>query len=290
MTTLNNARELLNSTGLSGTVETKGWSYDGDRAGMTWVIRDSAPSGPELSYAIPTLDGKYAVPTGFATTPPRPKVPSEILRDVLRRAQTFESDGGTNLKWRGGGSGPMTSADPVHKVMEKPYPVSCSHFSGMVAAGYEYNSTTYVVDKNFRTGAYVSYGRPPEKMSIYQAWLAGRWFFTNGDMWACTKDQLRPGDFAFFAEQDPEKSYAKARSGELTPYFGNIFHVGIYLGGDRIIQSAYPTSPTGVYTTSFDALLNRSLRFAVRPRWIYHGSPAVRVQSDGYENPVFNTA
>lgn len=285
MTTLDRVRDLLNGRGLSGDVTTRGWSFPGDNAGMTWRIQDEKPAIPTLSFTIPTLDGKWAVPTGFASQPPRPPTPEPYLSDVLRRARTFKDEGGTDLKWESTRKGPGTSPTPVHSTYSKPYSVTCSHFTGMVAAGWEYKTTTYVADQNTRTGCYNPYGGDPTKMNLWQAWLSARWFFSNGDLWACTEGQIAPGDFLFFAEQDPEKSFASARAGTITPYFGNIFHVSIYLGGGLMLQSATPTSPTGVYEEPLNGYLKNSLRFAVRPRWRPLAA-GVDLWDGGYELPL----
>lgn len=283
MTTLDRVRDLMLSRGLSGEVTTRGWSFPGDKAGMTWRVQVEKPELPVLSYTIPTADERWAVPTGFATEPPRPPMSGELLEDVLRRARTFKDEGGTDLKWESTRKGPGTSPTPVHSTYEKPYSVTCSHFTGMVLAGWEYRTTTYVQDRNERTGWYVPYGGDPAKMNLWQAWLSARWFFTQGDLWACDRDQIAPGDLLFFAEQNPEKSYPKALTGELTPYFGNIFHVSMYLGGGLMIQSATPTSPTGVYEEPLNGYLKNSLRFAVRPRFRPPDDVLTSIVSGGHE-------
>lgn len=280
MKVLNSAREILNSTGLSGAVRTKGWSFDRDGAGLDWFISDKTD---EPNLALPTLDGKFATPF-FTSTPPRGPLTGEALSDVMRRAKSFKYDGWTDLKWESTRKGPMTSPTPVHKTYPKPYSVTCSHFVGMVLAGYEYNSTTYVVDKNYTTGWRVLYGKPPEQMNIYQSWLEARWMFVNQYMWRASIDQIAPGDILYWCEPDPENSYARARQGVITPYFANNYHVGIYCGGKVVIQSATPTSATGVYETTLTDTFASKMTLAARPVWSPPPGKRLSLIDRKYEN------
>ena len=281
MIILNSARELLTSTGLSGAVRTRGWAFATDGASQNWEI---LPTISDNRLALPTKDGKWAVPTDFLRTPPRPPIREEVLEDVLRRARTFKYEGSTDLKWDGTGRGPMASKEPVHKILPKPYPITCSHFVGMVLAGLEYTSTTYVRDSNVKTGYFVPYGAPAESLNLYQAWLSARWFFINGDMWWSDGTDIAPGDLLFFSHQDPESTYDRVREGKTTPYFGNIYHVSLYMGANTMIQSATPTSPTGVYELSFTKSYKDDFRLAVRPKWRPPMKSLLGLLYNGHEN------
>lgn len=291
MVNILDTRTLMNSTGLSGRVTTKQWSKNGDGAGLNWDVVTEKPTGIRERIAIPTADGRYAIPVDFKYPPLNHQLPKEYENDILVRAHTFMYQGGTDLKWGGKGAGPMTTKEPIHKVRSKPYPITCSHFTGMVAAGYEYTSTTYVADENSVTGAYIPFDDKPENLNIYQACLTAQKYYTMGILWLVTDDfQPKPCDLLFYAMPDPEGSYAKARAGTEPPYFGNVYHVGIYVDGDKIIQSAYPDSPTGVYIASYREMRN-TLTFVARPKWVWGPENPIRVlDRNGWERPVHHNS
>lgn len=287
-TEVNGARDVLILPGLTGHVRTRYWAKPGDGAGQDWAIQDEEPTGVLGRMSLPTVDGRWAVPTSFAASPPRGPLAGACLRDVMRRALTFRDEGGTDLLWVSDRPGPGLSRQPVHSSQPKPHPVSCSHFTGMVTAGWEYRSTTYVADQNSRTGWYVPYGAPigpGQELVIWQACLSAQTFFTMGDVWASDGTDIAAGDILFFSEHDPEKSWKQVRAGTKLPYFGNVYHTALYLGGGSVIQAATPTSPTGVYARPL-AGLSDTLSLVARPRWAPPAGTGMSVWIDGYETPL----
>lgn len=285
---LDKALDLLQRPGLTGRVRTRGWSWDADGAGQDWQIHDTAPAGRAGLMALPTVDGRWAVPTSFATAPPRRPLGGAGLQDVMRRAYTFRDQGGTDLRWSGQRPGPGLSIAPVHSSQAKPYPVSCSHFIGMVTAGWEYASTTYVADANTRTGWYVPYGQPigpGQQLIIWQACLSARFFFSAGDMWATDGTDIARGDLLYFCQHDPEKTWERAQHGEITAYFANVYHTALYVGDATVLQSATPTSPTGVYEAPLSGLAS-TLALAARPRWAPPQDTALSIWLDDHETPI----
>lgn len=286
MRTLETVRDLLSATGLSGSVSTRGYYRRADGAGMEWRIASAPPAGALGLVSVPTADGGVAVPTGLPSGPPRPAQHSGAVSDLLRRAYTFRDEGGTDLRWNAQRQGPGLSRTPVHSSQPKPYPVTCSHFVGMVLAGWEYRTTTYVADSNTRTGWYVPLGVEPRRAEIWQAHRLARLLFVRGDLWFTDGTDIERGDLLFFAEKDPERSYERVRTGAVQPYFGNVYHVAINLGGGRLLQSATPTSPTGVYETEMYRSLRETLCWAARPAWTPPQGTAMSAWIGQHECPL----
>lgn len=156
-------KDLYNWTGALSNqlVQCTGYTKEGDGAkGMTFRM---SPGSAQLSsleklISVPTANGGWAVPTGVPTSPPRtPQV--EAAEDMIRRGYTFRDQGGKDLVWEGTGrAGPLWGGTPTHRRYSKPYPITCSHFTGMLMKGWEYSSTTYVEDESYATGWFIPLG------------------------------------------------------------------------------------------------------------------------------------
>ena len=86
--------ELMAATGLDGTVGTRGYAAAGDGAGMTYFVQPSNASGPLGDLAVPTADGEWAVPTGFAAQPStRPEAAAVENEDAVGATDGAKSMG-----------------------------------------------------------------------------------------------------------------------------------------------------------------------------------------------------
>lgn len=186
---------------------------------------------------------------------------------MLHRALTFRDQGGTDLVWEGGGRAGPLFGSVVHKRYQAPYPVSCSHLVGMVIAGLEYATTTYVIDQNTPAGWRVPLGdTSPVRAQIWQAHRIARFFYRQRSLWLTNGEGIAPGDVLFFSRQNPEGKNADIIAGrQREAYFGNVYHTGIYLGGGRVLHSTGPTSPTGVWDAPLTGDLAATLTWAARP-------------------------
>lgn len=264
-------KDLYNWAGaLDGqTVRTQGYTRENDGAAMSWRMQREKPA--EALYqriSVPTANGGWAVPTGVPTAPPRaPYAPS--AEDMIRRGWTFQTEGGKDLIWEGTGrQGPLWGGVPVHRRYQKPYPITCSHFTGMLMMGWVYGSTTYKIDEPYSAGWYIPLeGLTATRAEIWQAHRQARWFYNHGDLWLSDGSDMARGDIVFFSEQNPEKQNDRVKAGTGDAYFGNIFHVAQYLGGGKLLQAATPTSPTGVYEEPWEGYLKGTTSWVARPSW-----------------------
>lgn len=265
-------KDLYNWTGALSNqlVQCTGYTKEGDGAkGMTFRM---SPGSAQLSsleklISVPTANGGWAVPTGVPTSPPRtPQV--EAAEDMIRRGYTFRDQGGKDLVWEGTGrAGPLWGGTPTHRRYSKPYPITCSHFTGMLMKGWEYSSTTYVEDESYATGWFIPLGnQTPAAAEIWQAHRQARLFYSRGDLWLSNGSDMERGDIVFFSQQNPEGQNDKVKAGTADAYFGNIYHVAQYLGDGKLLQAATPTSPTGVYEVAWSTL-SSTTAWVARPAW-----------------------
>ncbi|MDO5093985.1 MAG: hypothetical protein Q4D79_11315 [Propionibacteriaceae bacterium] len=283
-TTVNTIADLMNSSGLSGTVFTRGEEKVGDGGALSFTISATKPTGKLGHVAIPLADGKWAVPNNL---PPKPlnSVDSAAVADALKRAQTF-ADAGNDLVWdatRAVRKSPLAGVI-THQVTPKPYPITCSQFVGMVLIGWDYEHTTYVADQNTRVGHWVDFGHNPIGSRIWQANNLAAWFYANGDLWFDQEQQYEAGDVLFFSKQDPEGSNAKVRQGEAEAYFGNIYHTALYLGDGKIMHAA--EQKRGVIIQDLEPSLAETLTFVARPKWVAANNQAVNSPSADSQGPV----
>lgn len=250
--------ELMRATGLSGTVQTRGHASAGDGAGMTFSIASSRPSGITGAMAVPLADGKWAIPQNLPTSPTT-QPSSTSVEDAVARARTFAA-AGSDLVWDPTRQTPL-SESVVHAQSNKPYALTCSSFVGMVLQGWDYQHTTFVADQNSRVGDWVDFGAA-QPGDLWQAHKLARWFYANGDLWLdAGAGGYQRGDLLFFSQQDPE---GRGTSGN---YFGNIYHVGIYLGDGRIIHSTGASAGAGVIEQDLTDRLRADISFVARPTW-----------------------
>lgn len=280
-------KDIYNGLGLSGEVTTTGYVTEGDGGQMRFRIQDAAPEGIMGRVSVPTADGKWALPQGLPTQPPRQPLEA-AAEDMIRRGYTFRDEGGKDLIWEGTGrQGPLWGGQPVHRRYSKPYPITCSHFTGMLMMGWAYSSTTYVVDEPFRAGWYIPLeGQGAVGAQIWQAHRQARLFYRRGDLWLTDGSDLQRGDIVFFSEQNPEKQNENVKTGKADAYFGNIYHVAQYLGGGKILQAATPTSPTGVFEAPYAGHLKNTSTWAARPSWVPPEGTVLSVVDDKREVPV----
>ena len=260
-------KDLYNRSGELGAVVTTGAVKEGDGGGMEWDVRSEKPGGVLGLVSVPCADGKWAVPVNVPAAPPRP--PNKPAgEDMIRRGYTFRDEGGKDLVWEGTGrAGPLWGGTPTHRRYSKPYPITCSHFTGMLMKGWEYSSTTYVVDESYSTGWYIPLeGMTPAQAEIWQAHRQARLFYRRGDLWLSDGTDLHRGDFVFFSNNNPEEQNDNVKAGKTDAYFGNIYHVAQYLGDGKLLQAATPTSPTGVYELHLSSLRS-TLSWVARPAW-----------------------
>ncbi|WP_139738337.1 hypothetical protein [Actinomyces wuliandei] len=228
------------------------------------------------------------MPIGLPTSPP-PVAHTAAVTDMVCRARTFMDEGGTSLVWDATRRGPGLSPTPVHSTTTTPMPITCSHLVGMLLAGWEYQSTTYVQDVNERTGWYSPLGVEPVRAPIWQAHRCAHHFWRRGRLWLVEDPgTLRTGVVLFFSQHDPESTWTAVLARTARPYFGNVYHTAIYLGGGDILQSTGPSSPTGVWEADLDSLAP-TLAWAARPEWIPPEHTSLSVLTDGLESPVTTT-
>ena len=248
--------ELMAASGLEQTVTTSGHVVDGDGAGMTYTVQSENASGILGNVSVPTADGRWAVPTGFAEHPST-QPDATAVEDEIARAQSFVN-AGTGLVRSEERSSPLTSPGVVHAAQAAPYPITGASFVGMTLLGWDYSHTTYVADQNTRVGTWVDIGRTPES-ELARAHQIARWFYVHGDLWLNTGDEYQRGDVLFFSRQSPRPP------GTTGDYFANVYHSAIYLGGGMIAHAS--DSGTGVVVESLSSALKQDLSLVARPSW-----------------------
>lgn len=249
--------ELMAASGLEQTVTTSGHVVDGDGAGMTYTVQSENASGILGNVSVPTADGRWAVPTGFAEHPST-QPDATAVEDEIARAQSFVN-AGTGLVRSEERSSPLTSPGVVHAAQAAPYPITGASFVGMTLLGWDYSHTTYVADENTRVGTWVDIGRTPES-ELARAHQIARWFYVHGDLWLNTGDEYQRGDVLFFSKQSPEGA------GTTGDYFANVYHTAIYLGGGMIAHS-WGGSGAGVVIEPLSDSLRQDLSLVARPAW-----------------------
>ncbi|AXQ79586.1 hypothetical protein DDV21_011195 [Streptococcus chenjunshii] len=263
--------KLMHTKGLSGIVRTRGHMSVDDGAGMTYIIKEEKPTGVSENIAVPTIDGKWAVPIDLRTGPTG-DYHSEAAEDAVKRAQTF-ADAGTQLKWDPTRFPPLKDGI-VHRETTSPYPITCSSFVGQVLAGYDFSHTTYVEDENTVVGDYVDFGAPTASFD-WQAWRLAKWLTTESsqtDVWLNNPEnpQYQKGDILFFSKQDPEGEDTTGK------YYGNIFHTAIYLGEGKIMHSHDEDdndNHPGVAVEDLNSYLQSKLSFVARPKYTDYQKP-----------------
>ncbi|WJZ01661.1 hypothetical protein CFREI_01785 [Corynebacterium freiburgense] len=262
--------DLKKMSGVSGSVETKGHIQADDQAGMAFSIESKQPEGVLGNVAVPLADGKWAVPENLPTGPDKP-VDNAAVDDAIARARTFVA-AGRDLRWDSHGLTPLHTSGVVHEKSNKPYPIYCSSLVGMVLKGWDYEHTTYVADANTSVGTSVDLGEAANITDVqddmWQSNKLARWFYTHGDLWLNNGEQkYERGDLLFLAKQKPEGS--DANTGE---YFGNIYHVAMYIGDNKVIHSYAPDTDGGVVEQEMDEFLREGTAFVARPDWQRAGS------------------
>ena len=248
--------ELMAATGLDGTVGTRGYAAAGDGAGMTYFVQPSNASGPLGDLAVPTADGEWAVPTGFAAQPStRPE--AAAVENEIARAMTF-ANAGSSLVQDADRPSPLETDEIVRSTQTGPYPITSSSLVAMILKGWDYTHTTYAADANTCAGTWVDFGRTPDS-ELRHAHELARWFYVNGDLWLSTADDYQRGDILFFSRQSPEGA------GTTGDYFANVYHSAIYLGGGMIAHAS--DSGTGVVVESLSSALKQDLSLVARPSW-----------------------
>lgn len=256
--------DLQRSSGLSGTVSTRGDEFANDGAGVTYKISTSLPSDPVLANVTMALaDGRWAIPQRFATAP-KTQVNSTAAEDAIKRGQTFVS-AGKRLQWDGVRQTPL-SGKIVHKIMSAPYPVSCASFIGMVLVGWDYSRTTYVANKNTVVGYRVDFRQNISTSKLWQANNLASWFYANGNLWLEKKTSYRRGDIMFFSNRRPTVTPGTASGARST--FGNVYHVAIFLGNGMLMHSTGVAAGQGVHVSKMGPSLQKDLSFVARPKWI----------------------
>lgn len=250
--------DLMNASGLSGTVRTVNHDTPGDGGGMTFTVQAEAPGGVLENIALPLADGKWAVPQSVASAPST-AINEAAAQDAIARGQTFV-DAGKSLIWDASRRSPLNGG-VVHQQTSAPYPITCSSFVGMTLLGWDYQHTTYVAQENSAVGYAIDLDVPPEQARIWQAHRLAKWLYTHGDAWLGSEGGYQPGDVLFFSKQSPE---GKETTGE---YFMNIYHVAIYAGDGMVMHSTGPSAPGGVYLGRIGQTYLDDLSLVVRPNW-----------------------
>ncbi|MDO5068200.1 MAG: hypothetical protein Q4D96_13040 [Propionibacteriaceae bacterium] len=264
--TVGTIADLMNASGLSGTVATRGEEQIGDGGAMSFQIADAQPSDRLGKISIPLADQKWAVPNNLPTAPPR-GIDEAAVADALKRAQTFV-DAGNELTWDATRQSPLSGVN-VHATMSKPYAITCSQFLGMTLTGWDYSHTTYVADANTRVGRWVDFGHDPVGSRIWQANNLASWFYAHGDLWFSQDQQYAPGDILFFSKQNPEDSNSRVRQGQTGAYFGNIYHTALYVGDGKVMHAR--SKGLGVVLEDLNPSLAKDVTFVARPEWVPAG-------------------
>lgn len=266
------ARDLMTRTDL--TTRTGGYASVGDGGGLEWRLTREEPKGRvDRRLALPTADGGWATPTNLPALSTLTPQPRYVVNDTLARARTYMDDPDNRLIWEGSGRpGPLYGGYPA-VWGRPPYPITCSHLVGMIMCGWEMGTTVYSdgVKANSPTG-WIATGlaNPPESTGVWWAQRLAKWCFSKGYLARANEvplEGLERGDILFFSRRNPENSYDRVRAGSLEPYFANVYHVSIYLGGGRTIHSTGPTTPKAVYEGPLGESLSNDLTLVARPLW-----------------------
>ncbi|MDO5076329.1 hypothetical protein [Corynebacterium sp.] len=272
VTKLQDVEDLMDTPGLDGKVVTEDHTEANDNAGMTFTVQDQQPAGAKGAVSVPTVDGKWAVPSDIPNRPTNP-VDKQASDSAIARAKTFVN-AGTDLRWSTQKPSPITTSEVVHERYTKPYGVTCSSFVAMVLMGWDYNSTTYVSDANKSVGPWIDFGdngvATDPNLDLWQAHKLAKWFHTHGDLWLDdgTRRGLEPGDLIFLSEQKPEGKDANTGT-----YFGNVYHVALYVGDNKVVHSYGESSGAGVVEQELNDYLRNHTSFIARPQWSKPGQP-----------------
>lgn len=277
VTRFQTVEDMSEASGLSGTVQTAGYTTAGDGGGMTYTIADAQPQGVYGNIAVPLADGDWAVPEGLDEHADA-QADSALVEHELARAQSFAA-AGTDLVWDASRVTPL-SGKIIHATDSKPYALTCSSFVDMVLMGWDYEHTTYVADQNTQVGESVDFGSAAHTGALSGAANLARWFHAHGETWLDDgSEQYQPGDVLFFSQQPTEGDSVPSDGGQ--SQFANIYHVAIYVGDGRIIHSYGPESGAGVVEEEFSASLQEDLSFVARP---YADTTPVASSSDESAN------
>lgn len=264
-TVLSTQNELLQATGLSGTVLVRGFEDVNDGISVTYTVNESRPDGALGELSVPLRDGQWATPVSIPTASALPATGSNAAADIIARAESFVA-AGKDLEWQGdvdGAVSPPTTNNVVHQIQQKPYAVTCGVFVTMILAGWDYQHTTYVADANTRQHTWVDLGKPVTDVGLGQANRVARFFYQRGQLWAPknVRGEIRPGDILFFSKQDPE--------GPLTggKYFGNVYHAALYVGNGQVVHSYGHESEGGVVRQGLRSDALKDVLLVARPEW-----------------------
>lgn len=268
------AKDLYEYEGNATEFKLTGWLKEGDGGGGLYKVAGFPTSSFEFrrwGTGVPLKNGRRVFLDEFPWYT-KYENPTQARADVVRRGFTYRDEGGTDLVWEGTGrAGPLWGGTPVHKRYSKPHPITCSHFIGMLMMGWAYGDTTYVRDTPRVSGWSVPLdGLTPKDAGIWQAHRQAMFLYKHGWLrfWEGYYESLYPGDIVFFSQLNPENSNEKVLRGETDAYWGNVYHVALYLREGTLLQAATPESPTGVYETPITESLKSTLTFVSRPPWV----------------------
>ena len=242
-------------------VRINNFSQRNDAVRVTYRVANSLPADGVLQrVSVPLKAGKYAVPQLAGLQLPGANG-GQRINELLEVAQTY-ADAGKQLVWDPSRSTPLSTSAVVHSVQRQPFALTCSSFVGMTLSAWKFQNTTYVANSNTRSyGWGTSFRRPAGTQPPFQAWKLLAWLHWQGRAAPHQPgvEDYRPGDILFFSKQDPEGPGTSGR------YFMNVYHVGIYMGGNRIIHSYSNRSTHGVEVQSMSSGLKNNLSFIARP-------------------------
>lgn len=264
---LNNAYSQMVQPGVAYTV-TPGWGSASEDFPILWGVSTKAEAEgagvrPHEWYPYRGSDaGDYVLVPSLPLAGAELQETDHATREAVIRVALTYVEAGDGLVWKADGDAGAGLGTPYNT--PKPHNITCSHFTGLVSLGIPYDKSRYVQETNEVAGPT---GNLNQAVGMWQAHRQAWGLAIQGRLKAY--DQAAPGDLLFWASENPEGSwtrFAQPENRNYVPYFGNVYHVALSVGGTQIIQSSHPGSHGGVYVTRFDPEVNPPT-FVGRPEW-----------------------
>lgn len=215
-----------------------------------YLISTTAPEGRDVHRVVELPGGKYAYP----------QVPMHLdyhlnPREYVSLVECIKSYVAVKnlFLWDPSRTPAITSTVNIHNAGGN-MPITCSSFTGIVAAGIDYEDSLYApgTTQNTRSRAWGLDFSRRYGLSAFQAHRHAQYFFENGMLYQVADDlsNVEYGDILFFSKQEPEGPGSE-------DYFLNVYHTAFYVsyGGQALlVHSKSASDPSGIMEDAASAL------------------------------------